>query len=259
MSVVTTYEIKAEKIVKKLKDTGAFKMKDNSYQQPVYEFDEKGYGHEVGKQTWFFADLDLSLLWPEDWKEYMKHIIEKGVLNVDTSLLERLDEHCVMEYMKRQMPRPELEKGMEFGCYAVRDGVCGYTCNTFEPGHGRGPTIFREFDVKKQAEIKEGAERLSKMWKKIDDDHLRRDLTEYELQQIATYPVRVNENGSEIVYSRNYAHGIDDIVPNYISKSLGTKPIHVNICTESKCDYDGYLINGTTGPNLFSRRNEVIA
>ena len=258
MSVITTYDIKSEKdIVSKLESMKAI-TKGKSFEIPKYTFDENGVGHKDGTQTRYCATLDLSVLWPEDCAEYSKEILEHGIKNVDLSLVNRLDEHCMMEYIRTQMEKPVLPDGRTFGNYSkTRDGKYGYY--TRNANFDMTSSEFTEFDDETMKKIRVGAKELASMWKLVTDKYgkvLRRDFTEYEIKKLPLYPVNVSDDGKLITYYRNYAHGLDDAVPAYISKALVDEELGLVVCTECMCDYKGTIKNAVSGPNLAPSRKE---
>ena len=66
----------------------------------------------------------------------------------------------------------------------------------------------------------------------------------------------VTDDGKLITYYRNYAHGLDDAVPAYISKALVDEELGLVVCTECMCDYKGTIKNAVSGPNLAPSRKE---
>ena len=258
MSVITSYDIRSEKdMVSKLESIGALK-KGKSFEIINYVPDENGYCHEEGTKTCYCATLDFSKLWTEDWAKYSEDIKKHGVINCDKSILDRIDDYCMMEYIRTQMEKPVIPEGRTFSHYYNCDGEYGYCTRNIN--YDIESSEFTKFDAKTMEEIRNGAKKLSSMWKLTEFDDGRRlpkrDLTEYEISKLALYSVNVSDDGKLITYSRNYAHGMDDAVPSYVSKALSDEKLRVTICTEAMCDYDGYIEDAKYGPNLTPSRRE---
>lgn len=247
MSVITSYVMKTEdNIVEKLENAGIL-SRGKMFEVPKYKFDDKGRGHLDGTRKRYTATVNLAKLWPEDWGICLAEICKQGTSDSADVVFGNIENYATLDYIRHIMAKPTVPADRNFDRFGQQDGKWGYF--TRDKSFNAGSIQFTPFDDATMLEITDGAKMLAKMWQPGENGRARRDYTEQEKAKMSIYSVEFDEDGKCISYSRNYAHGIDDIVPNYISHFLPSVRIHLIICTECFCDYDGYSENGEFGDN----------
>lgn len=252
MSVMTSFTMKSENNIVNALEKAGILSRGKSFEVPKYVFDENGVGRADGKRTRYCATIDLSKLWPEDWELCLADIRERGVSAY--SRFDDMDKFVISDYVRHIMDQPVIPENRVFDRYCCQNDRWGYT--TRDTDFNANSIEFIPFDDKTMAEISSGAKKLAQMWKKGTDSGIHRDYTEQEMAKMPIYHVEFDEDGKCISYCRNYAHGMDDIVPNYIAHYLPSERIHLVISTECWLDYEGYSENGKYGDNLAPSRED---
>lgn len=252
MSVITSYVMKTESNIVETLEKAGILSRGKSFEVPKYKFDEKGIGHPDGKRTRYTATINLAKLWPEDWQLCLKDICERGVTAYGSDI--DIKQFALSDYIRHVMDKPVIPEDRTFSHYGDKNGVQGYY--TRDKQGTPGTAEFVPFDDDTLAEITAGAKELEQMWKPGEGSGIRRDYMDKEKARMPIYHVEFDEDGKCISYCRNYAHGLDDLAPNYIAHFLPGVQIHLTICTECMCDYDGYSENGIYGENKAPSRKE---
>jgi len=252
MSVITSFTMKSENNIASTLEKAGILSKGEAFEVPKYVFDKNGVGRADGKRTRYRATIDLSKLWPEDWALCLAEICERGVKAYGE--IDSIEEFATVDYIRHIMDKPILPEGRVFDNYSCQYGRWGYF--TRDTDFSARSIEFIPFDDETIATIESEAKKLAQMWKPDGDSGIRRDYIEQEIARMPFYPVEFDEDGKCISYCRNYAHGLDELAPNYIAHYLPSERIHLIISTECWCDYEGYSENGVYGKNIAPSREE---